>query len=491
MNRNADQHTNTNRPKLWVAMLTTAMAAGMGWGIRGQYGHETGAMIAGALASLTLVLLFVPSAGTLVAARAAAMMTVGIGIGGTMTYGQTVGLTHNREMVGNWEALQWGMLGLGIKGGIWISFAATFLGMGLSKVRYRPLEMLCLMLGLIACMFFGRWLLNSPFDPANKVLPSIYFSASWHFEPDKVDLKPRAEIWGGLLIALAALILYAIVKRDWLAIRLGLIGCIGGGLGFPGGQSLQAYHAWNLEAFSTGWLSKISVFKYFNWWNMMETTFGLIFGATLGLGVWLNQRSIAITERDDSGKDEVRLSPTLEVGLLSVHMILLLCAEFIKLPGWASIVGQYTNYGLIMCVIPMVGVVGGRLWPYLLVLPVVAAPICGKQMRSIVFSKDANYLPEPSWVLFVMIPMAITLVVSAWLISESIRGTRARSFAAVALLTNLWIFFGLNTFFFDFAFPWREWTARTPNQLIFAVCTLSLTGLAITSLRRGNTVETP
>jgi hypothetical protein len=38
------------------AIVCTAMAAGMGWGIRGQYGHETDAMIAGALTSLVLVL---------------------------------------------------------------------------------------------------------------------------------------------------------------------------------------------------------------------------------------------------------------------------------------------------------------------------------------------------------------------------------------------------------------------------------------------------
>ena len=31
----------------WEPVLFSAMAGGMGWGIRGQYGHETGAMIAG------------------------------------------------------------------------------------------------------------------------------------------------------------------------------------------------------------------------------------------------------------------------------------------------------------------------------------------------------------------------------------------------------------------------------------------------------------
>ena len=127
--------------------MLSALAAGMGWGIRGQYGHESGAMIAGVLASTTLVMLFVPVANSLTAARAAAMMTVAIGVGGSMTYGQTVGLTHDAPLVGNWQALRWGMMGLFVKGGIWIGFAGAFLGMGLGHAQYRPLEIIALVLG--------------------------------------------------------------------------------------------------------------------------------------------------------------------------------------------------------------------------------------------------------------------------------------------------------------------------------------------------------
>ena len=47
------------------AMLLTAMAGGMGWGIRGQYGHETGAMIAGVLVASVLVMLFASVYSTL------------------------------------------------------------------------------------------------------------------------------------------------------------------------------------------------------------------------------------------------------------------------------------------------------------------------------------------------------------------------------------------------------------------------------------------
>ena len=48
-----------------------------------------------------------------------------------------------------------------------------------------------------------------------------------------------------------------------------------------------------------------------------------------------------------------------------------------------------------------------------------------------------------------------------------------------ALLFNSWLYFGLNYAFFRFPWPWAEWTSRTPNGIIFTVCVLGLTGLAL------------
>ena len=116
-------------PMGWLAPVAFgAMAGGMAWGIRGQYGHETGAMLAGLLVSLVLVALLCPRASLIGAARAVALATVAMGFGGSMTYGQTVGLTHDPGLVGNWAALGWGMLGLAIKGGLWIGFAGASWG---------------------------------------------------------------------------------------------------------------------------------------------------------------------------------------------------------------------------------------------------------------------------------------------------------------------------------------------------------------------------
>jgi hypothetical protein len=250
-------------------------------------------MIAGALVSLVLCLLFARHLPSTTVARAAAWGTVAIGFGGSMTYGQTIGLTQNANMVGNLHAFLWGMLGLGIKGALWIGFAGAFLGMGLSGVRYRTRDVLVLYGAMLAACALGIAALNEPYNPAQRLLPKIYFSADWRWTPDVTPevLKPRREVWGGFLAAMTVLLVQlAGVRRDGLAVRLGLWGLLGGAIGFPLGQCLQAGHAWHKDLFAHGWLADAD--KVINWWNFMETTFGATMGATLALGLWLSRHRI-------------------------------------------------------------------------------------------------------------------------------------------------------------------------------------------------------
>lgn len=458
------------------AVVLTAMAAGMGWEIRGQFGHETGAMIAGVLTAFTLAMLFAPHLSSLAGIRAAAMMAVAIGIGGSMTYGQTVGLTHDPELTGHWAALWWGMLGLFIKGSVWIGFAALFLGMGLSGVCYRVREMAFLMIVLLALAFLGTALINAPFDPEQNQLPWIYFSDQWHFEPD-LALHPRKEVWGGLLVALLAGTIYTRwQRRDHLAGRMALVGMLAGGLGFTGGQSIQAFHRWSPEVFTEGVLSPLAwLFQHFNWWNMMETCFGMIFGAGLAVGLWCNRRLI----RADRGPDRISIAPRWEVPMVLGHLALLLTATFTDLPGAAGFVDLYVDHGLLLAAVPMIGIAGGRLWPFLLLLPVSAAPIVGKTLRWASYRTDL-VVPEIGWLALVAIPIAIALGTAIWLTRRSKRGHSAGRATACGLLVATWLYFVLNTVFFDFAWPWKQaWTMRTPNQAILGICALVLTVSAV------------
>lgn len=458
----------------WQAILFTAMAGGLGWGIRGQYGHETGAMIAGLLVSLVLARLFCPRAESAAVARAVAWGTVAIGMGGSMTYGQTVGLTHDPDLVGNWAALRWGLLGLAIKGGIWIGFAGVFLGMGLGGVRHRPGRLVLVWLGVLGLVALGIRGINDPFDPVHHVLPKVYFSATWDWKPG-IDVKPRREVWGGMLFGLLGLMAYVRLGcRDVLAFRLGLWGVLGGALGFPLGQCLQAYHAWNLPAFRTG--AWASIDPVLNWWNFMETTFGLLMGATLGLGAWLNRRRIQPQPRADL----VEIPASLEVALLLVHLPLLVASEFLGI-GW---VDEVYDFGMLLAFLPLVAVAGGRWWPYLVVLPITALPILGKTVRQLVVEEHRI---GPAWggLVYGVIPLLVVTLLALRFLREDRRRGPAEDFLRPCLLLATFLYVSLNFAFFAYPWPWVVWTARTPNSLVYWACAAGLVTCALRRPGRG------
>lgn len=468
----------------WKPILLGAAAGGLGWGIRGQYGHETGAMIAGVLVSLTWALLLFRHAPAQDAIRAIAWATVAFGFGGAMTYGQTVGLTHDEALVGHWPALRWGMLGLAIKGSIWIGFGGLFFGMGLGGQRYRAAELAALFAGMLILFAIGTRLLNSPFDPAHRVLPAIYFSDDWRWEPDAA-LKPRREVWGGLLLALLGAIIYAgFIRRDRVACRLAGWGMLGGALGFPTGQSLQAFHAWNLPWFRSGFLASID--PVLNWWNFMETTFGAVFGAVLGWGVWRNRREFTVPHPPSPGHGSTPAgvasrspgshpSNFFEWGLilLVLHVALLVISEFTAIP----VLEQYTDVPLLMGVLPIAAAAHGRRSPWLIALPITLLPIAGKTIQQLVYEQPA-IPPVVGWVLYGILPLAIATTCAFRLASRACAGAPAEPSLRLSLALATVLYFGLNYAFFRFPWPWSTWTSRTPNALVFTACAIALLTLA-------------
>jgi hypothetical protein len=473
---NAGEARSAARPvAAWMPVVFGAMAAGMGWGIRGQYGHETGAMVAGLLFAAVMAALFLPGATTLAAARAVGFCAVAVGIGGSMTYGQTVGLTHDAALVGNDAAWAWGMVGLAVKGGIWIGFGGLFLGMGLGGVRHRASD-ICLLFGVgLAVFFLGVGALNEPFDPASKELPWLYFSDSWRWEPG-ADLKPRREVWGGLLFALVWMVWQVgWMRRDGVAVRLCLWGVAGGAVGFPLGQSIQSWHAWNLELFRAGEFAGMD--RLVNWWNMMETVFGATWGAALGHGVWRERERIRPTP-EQSGERWLKL---IETPLLLLHAALMMTGEFLSVPA----VDPYVDFSLLLAWIPLLLVAGGRLGPLLVTLPLVLLPIAGKTVRRMAY-ETPTIDPAMGWILLLAIPMAIAFAIA--LRHSNRRGMEAENspFTRQLLIFAAWVYFGLNFAFFDFPWPWQPWTARTPNAMIYTCCLLGLSWLAwrLPGLRR-------
>lgn len=445
-------------------MLLGALAGGMGWGIRGQYGHETGAMMAGLLVSSVAAIFFCSGASGLGTLRAIAWGTIGIGIGGSMTYGQIIGWSQNSPNIGDWPAWRWGMLGLAVTGSLWIGFGGAFLGMGLGGKKYGSIEILFLMAFLLALYHLGVWLLNSPFDPKANALPSIYFS-------NRVD-KPRFECWGGLAFALIALLAYMARKGDTVGFRLGLFGVAGGALGFPLGQCWQSWHAWNRD-----WIVQTNFgpwAKLINWWNLMEITFGMVMGAILLLGAFTCRKQIHPARLEHEPAQDRQT----DYLFLFAHLTLLTLSEFLEVP----LLNTWYGLGLVMAILPLVASTESRRWPGWVVGPVVVLPIAGKTLRYM--AEKQGQLSGQDWLVYLLVPLAVASVFAFWLNRRVTKGADGASVGASTLLFGAWMFFLLNFAFFDYPWPWQKWTARTPSALVYVVCLLVLNGLALTGWNR-------
>lgn len=383
-----------SKRSLWLCLLLPTIAGGLGWGIRGQYGHETGALIPGVLVGLSIGLLMAPSASGLRLARIAALTAIGFSFGGSMTYGQTLGLTMDEGI--RQQAYGWGLLGTTIKGAIWIALGGAFMGIGLSRRRYTAGELALVMLGMIGLWFVGIWLLNRPFDPAHLRLPRIYFSDYWN--AGRPGWKPRPELWGGLLVALIGLLAYlGLVRRDGRAVGLSLCGAVAGGLGFTTGQILQAYCSWH-KPFSP------ALVPYVDAWKIMEVTFGLIAGLGLAVG------GLLLYSRQDLSdlKDEVSLSPAVEFVLLALAAAGLVMWNLCQVPQFDVV----ADVALTMGLIPVIGIIGGRFWPYFGAMPLIALPIAGLTASGAIY--DQHVLsPATGWTLLLVVPV-LMMILAAW-----------------------------------------------------------------------------
>ncbi len=277
-------------------ILFPALAMMLGWGLRGYIGGGPyGAMIPGAMVALSISILLGLST------RATSVLLVfavfGIGIGGEMTYGQTLGVLRNPE------TLWWGAAGTTIKGAMWGLLGGAVMAMGFIFKKTSKKTIIISLLLIILGMFVGFNLINDPM--------LIYFS-----DP----AKPRAESWAGLLFAVIFLLVYLKIKTpssDFkLILRFALIGMVGGALGF------------GLGSF---WLvlgTYLPDLVFHSWWKAMELSFGFILGASLGYAAWLCRneplvQNLKVQEAapTDNGTEWTALLSVFAVGLL-VHWLI-------------------------------------------------------------------------------------------------------------------------------------------------------------------------
>ena len=263
-----------SQPLLFYVL--TAVTMSLGWALRGTIGGgPVGAMIPGAMVMLCLCHLLGFKRRV---AIAAALGTIGIGLGGQVTYGQTIGFARFPE------TMLWGELGMTIKGAMWGLSGGVLVGLGLMHSKYKPSQILIGLVLMLIGTAVGHSLVDEP--------KLLYFS-----DPDN---KPREEIWFGLTLGATFLVAWLLVLgRERVSSVIALCGMLGGAAGFGGGGLFFVLGSY----LGNEWSS-------WPWWKMKEFTFGLLYGLGLAIGCYWFRNEIR--EADGSGVDrtEVPLVPT-------------------------------------------------------------------------------------------------------------------------------------------------------------------------------------
>lgn len=270
----------------WMFIVLPGVAMMLGWGLRGHIGGGPfGAMIPGAMAALSICLLLeLPAAVTSIIV---VFGVVGIGLGGEMTYGQTLGFLRNPDTI--W----WGTAGTTLKGAVWGLLGGTVFSLGFIYHRVSKKKIIYGLLLMLLGFFLGFKLVNEPM--------LLYFS-----DP----ANPRSESWAALLFGAISLLLFLRYKLKSIEYRLvfrfALFGLVGGGLGF------------GLGGFWMVLGSYLPNVIFNNWWKAMEFTFGLILGSSLGLAAWKSRKKI----KEVLHTEGLKISPPLplsgELGLLLI-----------------------------------------------------------------------------------------------------------------------------------------------------------------------------
>ena len=223
-----------------ASFLFVAIVLGLGWAMRGHFGHEWGASWAGAMGAFALLTVSKRKDWALRAPSLAALGAIGWGAGGMMSYGIVIGYCRSISFVNS----LYGYAMLAVIGALYGFIGGGLFGLGLEssdkhKAKWPK---------LLVEMFAGGFL----------VWGLLIFQMEWFMTP------PRSELWAGCLGAALALAWYLNRNNFKRALRVAAYSALGAGFGFTFGNFIQ----------TIGHSVEIS----YNWWNVMEFTLGFFGG---------------------------------------------------------------------------------------------------------------------------------------------------------------------------------------------------------------------
>lgn len=320
----------------WVLPLLGALAMSVGWGYRGDYGHEAGAMMPGALLGLAIALAANRPDWVERASLLGFLGAIGWAFGGSISYGKVVGYTAS----GSLADVLYGYSSLLLIGALWGGVGAAILALGVTKPRSElegfamPLLLLYFTWWLLYFSgLLGRWQERYSFHDTDWVPATAavavaaivallvpgsrracgliaLLGAGWWAGFAALTLgldlhmtPPRSDNWSGSLGLAVALFAYLAWTRDRAALWAGGVGLVAGGLGFVLGDFANM-----LGRADWGPIGRDATLTDLNSWKWMEQGFGLIMGLGVALAfTWLARAPIAEAVDDAPERSPLRL----------------------------------------------------------------------------------------------------------------------------------------------------------------------------------------
>ena len=283
-------------PLTWQFLLLTGLSLSIGWGIRGQFGHEYGAAMAGSLGCLALAVLSGRDDWHRRAAYFAMFGAIGWAIGGSMSYMKVVAYTHSPDPA---TAL-YGFANMFVLGFLWAAPGGTGCALPAFLTREKLTEFFypvsAAILGWLARDILVDLFRFLRFPGLGVVVPALsvlvlaairrrldlgsrlvlYLCAGWwagtlllvralglHMSP------PRADGWAGCLGLVIGILIFC-ARNDLAGVAFATLAT-----GLIGGSGFAIAAVIKHAGIRTGLVT--------NWHSVMEQTDGLFFGLSLAI----------------------------------------------------------------------------------------------------------------------------------------------------------------------------------------------------------------
>ena len=291
--------------RVWRSLFV-AWAVGLGWAIRGDFGHMVGAMYPGA--ALGLAFAYVSGQRNLFRwmPLLAAVSGLAIGSGGYMSYG----ILHGYAQADTFINYAYGFLCLFLQGGCWGVFGCALIGLLLERERLTLREWITSIATVFIVGFFLYFL----------VVCGLGFNVN----------PPRSDALIGFLGGAIGLFAWLVYAKKPYGFRGALFGFIGFGFGMSFGRLLG--NIANISQQGLGFT--------INHWNVMEMSVGLIGGFIFTFGM-LGKRPPERTTTPPSPQFSIMSAIYVMTIILLMHRILRI-NTIRRVPEWTE---SFTQYG--------------------------------------------------------------------------------------------------------------------------------------------------